>query len=67
MYDYGEYCPISKAAQIIGERWTLLILRELVSGTTRFNEFRRYLPRLSPTLLNTRLRMLEQQGLVLKR
>lgn len=67
MYDYGEYCPISKAAQIIGERWTLLILRELVSGTTRFNEFRRYLPRLSPTLLNTRLRTLEQQGLILKR
>lgn len=67
MYDYGEYCPISKAAQVIGERWTLQILRELHLGVTRFNEFRRYLPRLSPTLLNQRLRVLEEQGLVMKR
>ena len=67
MYDYGEYCPISKAAQVLGERWTLLILRELLAGVTRFNEFRRYLPKLSPTLLNTRLQTLEAQGLIVKR
>ena len=67
MYDYGDYCPISKAAQILGERWTLLIVRELLSGSTRFNEIRRYLPKLSPTLLNARLRMLEEQGLVIRR
>jgi len=67
MYDYGEYCPISKAAQVLGERWTIQILREMHVGVTRFNEFRRYLPKLSPTLLNQRLRTLEAQGLVMKR
>lgn len=67
MYEYGEYCPISKAAQVLGERWTIQILREMHVGVTRFNEFRRYLPRLSPTLLNQRLRMLEEQRLVMKR
>jgi len=67
MYDYGEYCPISKAAQVLGERWTIQILREMHVGVTRFNEFRRYLPKLSPTLLNQRLRLLEAQGLVMKR
>lgn len=63
-YDYREYCPIAKAAQILGERWTLLILRELMLGTTRFNQLRRFLPRLSPTLLRKRLRTLEDEGLV---
>jgi len=67
MYDHGEYCPISKAAQLLGERWTIQILREMHDGVTRFNEFRRYLPKLSPTLLNQRLRALEEQGLVMKR
>jgi DNA-binding HxlR family transcriptional regulator len=67
MYDYGEYCPIGKAAQVLGERWTLLIIREMLCGVTRFNEFRRYLPRISPSLLNARLHALEQQGLIFKR
>ncbi|MCC7122420.1 MAG: helix-turn-helix transcriptional regulator [Gammaproteobacteria bacterium] len=67
MYDYGEYCPISKAAQVLGERWTFQILREMHVGVTRFNEFRRYLPKLSPSLLNQRLHMLEEHGLVMKR
>lgn len=63
-YDYREYCPIAKAAQILGERWTLLILRELMLGSTRFNQIRHFLPRLSPTLLRKRLRTLEDEGLV---
>lgn len=67
MYDYGEYCPVSKAVQLLCERWTLLIVREMLAGVTRFNEFRRYLPRLSPTLLQTRLRALETAGVILRR
>lgn len=66
MYDYREYCPIAKASQLLGERWTLLIVRELLSGSTRFNQLRRYLPRISPTLLKTRLRMLEDEGIVVR-
>ena len=40
---YGQICPVSKAAELLGERWTLLIIRELVLGTTRFNDFQRAL------------------------
>lgn len=64
MYDYREYCPIAKASQLLGERWTLLIIRELLCGTTRFNQLRRYLPRISPTLLKSRLSLLEAEGIV---
>jgi DNA-binding HxlR family transcriptional regulator len=67
MYDYGEYCPIAKAVQVLCERWTLLILREMLSGVTRFNEFRKFLPRISPTLLRDRLRLLEDKGLLVRR
>lgn len=67
MYDYEEACPISKAASILCERWTLQIIREMLFGATRFSEFERYLPKLSPTLLNTRLKTLEQQGIILRR
>jgi DNA-binding HxlR family transcriptional regulator len=67
MYNYRDYCPIAKAAQVLCERWTVLIIRELMDGCTRFNEFQRYLPRISPTLLKDRLRMLEEQGLVMRK
>jgi len=67
MYDYAEACPISKAASILCERWTLQIIREMFMGATRFSEFQRYLPRLSPTLLNARLRALEAQGIILRK
>lgn len=67
MYDYEETCPVSKAASLLCERWTLQIIRELSFGANRFSELQRYLPKLSPTLLNTRLRSLEQQGLVIRR
>jgi DNA-binding HxlR family transcriptional regulator len=55
MADYGQFCPVAKAAELIGERWTLLILRELVLGTHRFSDFQRALSRISPTLLAKRL------------
>lgn len=67
MYDYDEACPISMAASVLCERWTLQILREMLFGATRFSEFERYLPKMSPTLLNTRLKTLEKQGIILKR
>lgn len=67
MFDYGEACPISKATSVLCERWTLQIIREMALGATRFSEFQRYLPKLSPTLLNSRLRMLEEQGIIMKK
>jgi DNA-binding HxlR family transcriptional regulator len=67
MFDYEEVCPISKAASVLCERWTLQILREMFFGASRFSELQTYLPRLSPSLLNKRLRDLEQCGIVLRR
>jgi len=66
MFDYGEACPISKATSILCERWTLQIIREMLMGATRFSEFQKFLPRVSPTLLNSRLRTLEEQGIIVK-
>ncbi|NIB44702.1 transcriptional regulator [Pseudomaricurvus alkylphenolicus] len=64
---YGQFCPIAKAMEILGEKWTLLIVRELIMGGSRFNEMQRGLSQISPTLLTKRLHALEQQGLVIKR
>lgn len=67
MFDYAEACPISKAASVLCERWTLQIIREMFMGASRFSEFQKYLPRLSPTLLNSRLGTLEAQGIILRK
>ena len=64
---YGQICPVSKTAELLGERWTLLIIRELVLGTTRFNDFQRALSKISPTLLTKRLNQLEEAGLVIRK
>jgi DNA-binding HxlR family transcriptional regulator len=61
---YNQFCPIAMAAEIVCCRWTLLLLRELVLGSTRFNELRRGLPRMSPALLSKRLKDLEAGGIV---
>lgn len=61
---YGQFCPVAKAAEIVAERWTPLILREMLSGSTRFSDLRRGLPGISPTLLSTRLKSLEKDGVV---
>ncbi|MBF6181140.1 Uncharacterized HTH-type transcriptional regulator yybR [Nocardia otitidiscaviarum] len=63
---YGQYCPISRALDVLGERWSLLILRDLLTGTTRFNDLARGLPGLSRSLLAKRLRQFERSGLVVK-
>ena len=56
---YRQFCPVAMAAEILCTRWTVLVLRELVAGSTRFNELRRGVPRMSPALLSQRLRELE--------
>jgi DNA-binding HxlR family transcriptional regulator len=61
---YGQFCPVAMAAEIVCSRWTPLILRELLCGSTRFNDLRRGVPRMSPTLLSKRLKELEQAGVV---
>lgn len=67
MADYGQFCPVAKASELISERWTLLIIRELVLGTHRFNDFQRALSRISPTLLTKRLNQLEVAGILIKK
>jgi DNA-binding HxlR family transcriptional regulator len=67
MAGYGQFCPIAKATELIGEKWTLLVLRELLLGTTRFNDFQRAMSRMSPTLLAKRLRHLEESGIIIRK
>jgi DNA-binding HxlR family transcriptional regulator len=64
---YGQFCPISKAAEVFCERWTPLILRDLGKGVSRFSELQRGVARASPTLLSRRLKELEAEGLVERR
>jgi DNA-binding HxlR family transcriptional regulator len=61
---YNQFCPVAMAAEILGSRWTLVLLREFVAGSTRFNELRRGVPRMSPALLSKRLKDLEAAGIV---
>lgn len=61
---YGQFCPVAMAAEILCTRWTTLIVRELLCGTTRFNELRRGVPRMSPSLLSKRLKELEKAGVI---
>jgi len=61
---YGQFCPVAMAAEIICSRWTVLVMRELLCGTTRFNDLRRGVPRMSPTLLSKRLRELVETGVI---
>lgn len=64
---YKQFCPVAMASEILCSRWTMVLLRELVAGTTRFNDLRRGVPKMSPTLLSTRLKELEQAGIVERR
>jgi DNA-binding HxlR family transcriptional regulator len=61
---YAQYCPIVRAVEVLGERWTLLIVREMLNGARRFNDLSRGLPGLSRALLSRRLRQLVAAGLV---
>ena len=61
---YGQFCPISRALEVLGERWSVLIVRDMLCGNTRFNDLARSNPRLSRSLLTKRLRQLERAGIV---
>ena len=61
---YGQFCPVAMAAEIFCSRWTALVLRELLTGSTRFNDLRRGVPRMSPALLSKRLKELQTAGII---
>ena len=61
---YKQFCPVAMAAELLCTRWTIVLLRELLAGSTRFNELRRGVPRMSPALLSQRLKDLEAAGVV---
>ena len=61
---YQQFCPVAMATEILCTRWTIILLREMFAGSTRFNELRRGVPRMSPALLSQRLKELEAAGIV---
>lgn len=67
MMRYGQFCPIAKAAEIVAERWTPLVIHELLAGSSRFSDIRRGVPLMSQTLLSARLKELERVGIVERR
>jgi len=64
MAGYAQFCTVARSAEVFGELWTPLVVRELLCGSRRFNDIRRGVPRMSQTLLAKRLRKLEQAGVV---
>jgi DNA-binding HxlR family transcriptional regulator len=63
MSGYGQFCPVAQALELVGERWTLLVVRELLCGNYRFNEILMGVPLMSRSLLSQRLKTLEEAGL----
>lgn len=61
---YNQFCPVAKVCELLEPRWTLLILCEMWSGSSRFNDIRRGVPTMSPTLLSKRLKQMEASGLI---
>ena len=64
MSTYGQFCPVAKAMELLDERWTLLVVRELLEGSAHFNDLRRGVPKMSPALLSKRLKLLARAGVV---
>lgn len=64
---YGQFCPVALACEILAERWTPLVIRELLAGSRRFSEIQRGVPRMSPALLTKRLETLVDVGIVERR
>ena len=64
---FGQFCPVALASEVLTQRWMLLILRELTAGSSRFSDIRRGVPRISATLLKTRLEALEHADIVVRR
>ncbi|MDQ2094183.1 winged helix-turn-helix transcriptional regulator [Rhodalgimonas zhirmunskyi] len=63
---YQQFCPVAMASEVLCTRWTMVLVRELVAGSTRFGELRRGVPRMSPTLLSQRLKDLEAAGILVR-
>jgi DNA-binding HxlR family transcriptional regulator len=61
---YEQFCPVAMASEVLCTRWTMVLVRELLAGSTRFGDLRRGVPRMSPTLLSQRLKELEAAGIV---
>lgn len=66
MFKYGQYCPVARAAELLGDRWTLLIVRDLLTGSQHFSELKRGLPGIPKALLADRLRRLQDAGVIEK-
>jgi DNA-binding HxlR family transcriptional regulator len=64
MKGYGQFCPLALTAEVVGERWTPLVIREIMLGARRFNDIQRGVPRMSPSLLARRLRTLQAAGIL---
>ena len=64
---YGQACPVAKSLDLVGERWTLLLIRDLLDGPRRFQDFHASLPGIAPTLLSERLKVMEEHGMVARR
>lgn len=63
---YKQFCPVAMAAEVLCSRWTIVLMRELIAGSTRFNDLRRGVPRMSPALLSRRLKELEAAGILIR-
>jgi len=64
---YKQFCPVAMASEVLCTRWTMVLMRELIAGTTRFNDLRRGVPKMSPALLSTRLKEFELAGVIERR
>jgi len=64
---YGQRCPVAKTLEVVGDRWTLLLVRDLLAGPRRFHDFQAGLPGIAPNILSDRLKLMEDRGLVRRR
>ena len=64
---YGQRCPVAKTLELVGDRWTLLVIRDLLGGARRFRDLQAGLPGLAPNILSERLKLMEEHGLVSRR
>jgi DNA-binding HxlR family transcriptional regulator len=64
---YGQACPVAKTLELVGDRWTLLIVRDLLAGTRRFQDLQKSLPGIAPNILSDRIKLMEEHGLITRR
>jgi DNA-binding HxlR family transcriptional regulator len=64
---YGQACPVAKALEVVGDRWTLLLVRDMLSGPRRFQDLQQSLPGIPPNILSDRLKLMDEHGLATRR